>query len=177
MSLCHTKLSYEFCSLQKKTLNNVTTPRFALIFLPKVQHFGMPLRMCPKHLNLDTSNNETKAPIISTCPNALAHILGTTSLLPSQSTANFTDWFAYRFDSWRSYLGSKSCVNSRVHTPVLLVACFQHFNNTLGNQTLKPNVLLCQPLKRRKEGEAVQSQTKQTRCEIQKCQQEVALPL
>ena len=88
MSLCHTKLSYEFCSLQKKTLNNVT--------------IGMPLRMCPKHLNLDTSNNETKGPIISTCPNALAHILGTTSLLPSQSTANFTDWFAYRFDSWRS---------------------------------------------------------------------------
>lgn len=80
-------------------------------------------------------------------------------------------WFTYSFDSWRSYmvhlgsrnfhqliddlwhiwcmvyLGPKSCVNHRVHMPVLLVTCFQHFNNTLGNQTLKPNVLLCQSLK------------------------------
>lgn len=80
-------------------------------------------------------------------------------------------WFTYSFDSWRSYmvhlgsrnfhqliddlwriwcmvyLGPKSFVNHRVHMPVLLVTCFQHFNNTLWNQTLKPNVLTLLVLK------------------------------
>ena len=82
----HQTLDRKFCSLPKKNTQQCNNTTVCSDFPTKSPALWDAVEDVPKNIWTWTlPTMKTKEPIISTCPNALAHILGTTSLLPSQS--------------------------------------------------------------------------------------------